>query len=97
MNNIPTPKISEILSEEFMMPFGLSAYALAKAIHVPTSRIQDLLHDRRGITIDSSIRLGLFFGIPELYFMNLQNEIDFRNAKIDHGNDYNEIKRYQTN
>ena len=41
MNQIPTPKISEILKEEFMIPFNLSAYALAKAIHVPVSRIQE--------------------------------------------------------
>lgn len=40
-NYIETPKISEILSEEFMLPFGLSAYRLAQEIHVPVSRIQD--------------------------------------------------------
>ena len=47
---ITTPKMSEILWEEFMEPMGISAYKLAKAIHVPTSRIQDILHDRRKIT-----------------------------------------------
>ena len=41
---IPTPKISEILWEEFMEPMGISAYKLAQAIHVPVSRIQDILH-----------------------------------------------------
>lgn len=46
MNKIPTPKISEILKEEFMEPLNFSAYALEKKINVPTSRIQDILHDR---------------------------------------------------
>ena len=44
-NYIETPKMSEILSEEFMIPLGLSAYRLAQEIHVPVLRIQDILHD----------------------------------------------------
>ena len=73
-NTIPTPKISEILREEFMIPFNLSAYAVAKAIDVPVSRIQDILHDKRKITVDTSIRLGKLFGVSSRYFLNLQNQ-----------------------
>lgn len=61
MNKIPLPTIGEILREEFLEPLNLSAYAVAKGIDVPTSRIQDLLHDRRKITVDTSVRLGRFF------------------------------------
>ena len=64
-----------------MIPFNLSAYALAKGIGVPTSRIQDILHDRRKITAETSIRLGRFFGLSDEYFLNLQTDIDIRNAK----------------
>ena len=81
MARIETPKISEILKEEFMIPYGLSAYRLAKAINVPISRIQDILHDRRKITAETSIRLGRYFGLSEKYFLNLQNEIDIRETK----------------
>ena len=81
MKQIETPKISEILKEEFMEPYGLSAYRLAKSIDVPVSRIQDILHDRRKITAETSIRLGRFFGLSDKYFLNLQNDIDIRNAK----------------
>lgn len=81
-NYIETPKISEILSEEFMIPFELSAYKLAHEIHVPVSRIQDILHDRRKITADTSIRLGKFFGVSDRYFLDIQDDIDIRNAKI---------------
>ena len=82
MKRIETPKISEILREEFMIPFNISAYRLAKDIDVPISRIQDILHDRRKITAETSIRLGRYFGISEKYFLNLQTEIDLRNAKL---------------
>ena len=81
MNKIETPKMSEILSEEFMKPLGVSAYRLAKDIDVPVSRIQDILHDRRGVTADTSVRLGLYFGVSDRYFLNLQNDIDIREAK----------------
>ena len=50
---IPVPKISEILLEEFMKPMGISAYRLAKDIHVPVSRIQAILADKRKITVDT--------------------------------------------
>ena len=66
---IDTPKISEILNEEFMEPLHLSSYRLAKEIDVPVSRIQDILHDRRKTTIDTSIRLGKYFGISEKYLL----------------------------
>lgn len=78
---IETPKISEILKEEFMEPYGLSAYKLAKDIGVPISRIQDILHDRRKITADTSIRLGKYFGVSEGYFLILQCDIDLRNER----------------
>lgn len=57
MVQIETPKMSEILKEEFMEPLGLSSYRLANDIGVPVSRIKDILHDRRKITADTSIRL----------------------------------------
>ncbi|MBQ8982827.1 MAG: HigA family addiction module antidote protein [Lachnospiraceae bacterium] len=79
---IDTPKISEILMDEFMEPMGISAYKLAQEIHVPVSRIQDLLHDRRKITADTSLRLAKFFGVSDRYFLDIQNEIDIRNLKL---------------
>ena len=83
MTDIQTPKISEILSEEFMKPLHVSAYKLAHSINVPVSRIQDILHDRRKITVDTSVRLGKYFGVSEMYFLKLQNDIDLRNIKIE--------------
>ena len=70
--NIETPRISEILWEEFIKPLGISAYQLAKELHVPVSRIQDILHDRRKITADTSIRLGRYFGVSDKYFLKIE-------------------------
>ena len=81
MNRIETPTVSEILKEEFMKPLNISAYKLAHDINVPVSRIQDILHGRRSITVDTSLRLGKYFGVSETYFLNIQIDIDLRNAK----------------
>ena len=81
MDYIATPKMSEILREEFMEPMNLSAYKLAQEIHVPVSRVQDILHDRRKITADTSLRLAKFFGVSDRYFLDLQNDIDIRELK----------------
>ena len=91
---IETPTIGEILNEEFLIPLGISAYKLAQEIKVPTSRIQDILHNRRKITVDTSLRLAKFFGLSDGYFMSLQDDIDIRNAKIELAPQLEEIKTY---
>ena len=92
---ITTPKISEILWEEFMQPMGISAYRLATDIHVPVSRIQNILHDRRKITPDTSLRLARYFGVSDRYFLDMQNDIDVRNLKEQLANEIAVIRPYQ--
>ena len=93
MNNmIETPTIGEILKEEFMEPLGLSAYKLAKDIHVPVSRIQDILHGRRKVTAATSLRLAKLFGVSDRYFLDMQNDIDIRNLKKDMQSEINDIQ-----
>ncbi|MBR4386954.1 MAG: HigA family addiction module antidote protein [Treponema sp.] len=91
---IETPTMGEILNEEFLIPLGLSAYKVAHEINVPTSRIQDILHNRRKITVDTSLRLAKFFGVSDGYFMALQDDIDIRNAKLKLASQLEEIKTY---
>ena len=91
MNKIEVPTVGEILKEEFMIPLNISAYSLAKSIDAPVSRIQDIIHNRRGITADTSIRLGRFFGVSDRFFLNLQNDIDIRKAKTEHEPSYTRI------
>lgn len=92
---IPTPKMSEILIEEFMNPLNLSAYRLAQEIHVPVSRVQDILHDRRKITADTSLRLAKYFGVSDKYFLDIQNDIDIRELKTSMAGEIAQINPYR--
>ena len=80
MKRVETPKLSEVLKEEFMIPYNLSACSLAKSIGVPVSRIYAILRDKRKISAETSIKLGRFFGISDRYFLRLQKDIDMRDA-----------------
>jgi len=68
--------IGKILFEEFMQPYNLSQNALAKAIGVAPSRITDIVNGRRGITVDTDLRLTRLFGLSEGYFLRLQDYIE---------------------
>ena len=78
---IPVPKMSEVLREEFMQPFGLSAYRVAKDIMVPVSRIQEILQDKRKITADTDLRLCKYFGMSKGFFLRLQMDLDLLEAE----------------
>ncbi len=66
----------EILKTDFLDPMKISVYALAKAVDVPRSRINDIVLGRRGITADTALRLALFFGNSAGFWINLQKHYD---------------------
>ena len=70
----------EILLEDYMTPMGLTQNALARAIGVPPRRINEIVHGRRAITLDTSLRLGRFFGQSPRFWLNIQTECDLRNS-----------------
>jgi antitoxin HigA-1 len=71
----------EILYEEFMQPLELSINALARDIHVPPNRISDIVNGKRGITADTALRLGKYFGVSPEIWLGLQVDYDIRLAK----------------
>ena len=71
----------EILLEDFMKPMGITARQLAADIDVSPSRISEIVHGSRPITADTALRLGLFFSMEPLFWLNLQSEYDMRVAK----------------
>ncbi|MDR2685292.1 MAG: HigA family addiction module antidote protein [Rickettsiales bacterium] len=73
--------IGTILKEEFMESNGLSMNALANAIGVPANRIHGIVHGLRGITADTDLRLTLFFGLSQGFFLRIQNRIDMTIAR----------------
>ncbi len=95
-NLIETPTVGEILETEFMQPLNISAYRMAKDINVPVSRIQDILHGRRRVTADTSVRLGRYFGVSDRYFLNLQDDIDIRNINSSMKEELDKIQKVQS-
>jgi antitoxin HigA-1 len=73
----------EILREEFLRPMGISAYALAKRLHVPAPRVNDIVLERRGISADTAVRLSRFFGTTEQFWLNLQAAYEISRVKAE--------------
>jgi addiction module HigA family antidote len=72
----------EIIREEFMIPMGLSANALAKALHVPPPRINDVVRGRRGVSADTALRLARYFGGDARSWLNLQAAYDLQITQL---------------
>ena len=70
----------EILREEFLKPLSLTSYRLAKEVHVPPPRINDIVLEKRGITADTAVRLARYFGTSAEFWMNAQAFYDVRKA-----------------
>ena len=71
----------EILLEEFLEPLGVSQYQLAKAVSMPASRINEIVHGQRRISADTALRLARYFGTSERFWINLQARYDLEVEK----------------
>lgn len=80
-NKLPPIHPGEILLEEFLAPMGISQYKLAKDISVPPRRINEIVLGKRAITPDTALRLSLYFGLSERFWMNLQIRYDLEVEK----------------
>ena len=81
----PTP--GEILAEEFLTPMALSQNALARALHVPPRRINEIVLGKRTITADTDLRLARYFGVSEGFFLGLQADYDLMERRREIGAD----------
>lgn len=66
----------EILLSEFLQPLEISQYRLAKEIHVPPRRINEIVHGDRSVSADTAIRLARYFGTSDRFWLNLQTQYD---------------------
>lgn len=71
----------EVLREEFLRPMGISAHALAMALQVPAPRINDVVRERRAVTVDTALRLAKYFGTSAEFWMGLQTDFDMATAR----------------
>ncbi len=94
-NVIETPKIGDILKDEFLEPLNISAYRLAKEINVSTSSVLDLVHNKRKISVEMALRLAKYFGTSSKFWLNLQNELDLRETNEKMKKELDKIQVYK--
>ena len=71
----------EVLLEEFLRPYGISQYRLAKDLNVHPRRINQIVHGKRAVTADTALRLARHFGTSERFWLNLQTVYDLEVEK----------------
>jgi addiction module HigA family antidote len=90
MISVPTHRIpthpGEMLLEEFLKPLGLTQQDLAREIHVPYQRVNEIVRKRRGVTPSTALRLSRFFGNSPDFWMNLQQRYDLFLAETEESN-----------
>ena len=80
MNNMRPIHPGEIIKEEYLEPLGMSVSALAVALRVPAPRINDVVRQKRGVSIDTALRLARYFNTTAQFWMNLQISYDLKIA-----------------
>ena len=78
---VPYPHPGEILVEDFLKPLGSTPYRLAKAIHVPQTRIAAIISGERAVTADTALRLARYFSMSDCFWTNLQTAYHTAMAK----------------
>jgi antitoxin HigA-1 len=81
MKKLPPLHPGEVLREEFLKPLNLSPYAVAKACHVPRTRIERIVREEIGITADSALRLAKLFGTSAEFWLGLQADYDMETTR----------------
>jgi addiction module HigA family antidote len=78
---LPPIHPGEVLRDDFMKPLGLSMNKLALELHVPVTRVAEIVHERRGITPDTALRLARYFDTTPRFWLNLQAAYDLEVAQ----------------
>jgi antitoxin HigA-1 len=88
---LPPVHPGEVLREEFLRPMNLSAYAVARAIGVPRTRIERLTNEQTAVTADTALRLAKYFGTSAAFWMGIQAQHDLEHAEDELGPDLRKI------
>lgn len=87
----------EILMEEFLIPFNISAYKLSKDIEIPQTRISEIVKGNRRITADTALRLSKYFGNSAKFWLGLQDDFDIEEETFVKGSLLKSIKSLKSN
>ena len=96
MNNMRPIHPGEIIKKEYLEPLNMSVNALAVALRVPASRINDVVRQKRGVSIDTALRLSIYFNTTAQFWMNLQISYDLKIARQNMAKIKDEIIPLQT-
>lgn len=94
MKKIPNIHPGEILNEEFLKPMRISAYRLSKETLIPSSRISQIIKEKRGISVDTALRFSKFFGNSIEFWLGIQTEYEVREKKKKLKHELVKIKNY---
>ncbi len=97
MANLKNIHPGEVLMEEFLIPFEISAYKLSKDIGIPQTRISEILKGNRRITADTALRLSQYFGNSAKFWLGLQDDYDLEEERIAKQLEINAIKPLSKN
>ena len=84
----------EVLKEEFLKEFNISAYRLAKDTNIPQTRISEIIKGTRRVTADTALRLSKYFGTTPKFWLGLQDDFDLEEEKISLKTELDHIKQY---
>ncbi len=82
MSELTNVHPGDVLKEEFLLPYAITAYRLSKDICIPQTRISQILKGKRRITADTALRLAKYFGTTAQFWLGLQNDFDIEEEKI---------------
>jgi addiction module HigA family antidote len=94
MARLPNIHPGEVLLEEFLKPMGITAYRLAKETGVPQTRVSQIIHMKRGISAETALRLGRFFGMSAEFWLGLQTDYELEESKRSLQKELDKIKTY---
>ena len=73
----------EILLKDFLKPMGITAYRLARDIRIDQTRVSEILRGKRGISADTALRLGKYFGLSAEFWLNIQRQYDLEAKRLE--------------
>lgn len=95
MKNLENIHPGEILNQEFLLPFKITAYRLSKDLKVPQTRISEIIKGNRRISADTALRLSKYFGNSANFWLGIQNDYDIEDEKKNKEKELNQIKKFE--
>ena len=97
MERLPNIHPGEILLEEFLSPFGISQYRLAKELNIPQTRVSQIIKGKRRITADTALRLSRYFGNSAKFWLGLQDDYDIEEYMLEFNEELDRIEKIKEN